>query len=445
MLLLATGVLAACSGGGGGGGAGDGGSPGGGGSVTRSATLAWSDASGPVSGYRVFVSRNGAGYAAASDVSSPRATVSGVSGDRVRVRVAAFDSKGDVGPLSQPSAEILFTDAGVTTASATAAAATTTSSAPARTAVASSSPAPDASKASEEADELPARSSDGATELLWEGASGMSLRGLASGSLQVGVAFERPAGWRIAGHDDFDGDGRDDLLWENGAGELAVTARAALGESAPATPLALLHVLGPDETVIGTGDLDGDGLADLLVQDDASGARSVWLTNPGAAPDVAPLGAAVSALDSLAATGDFDGDGRTDLVWRAPDGTLSIHFMAGALSFGSLALPAGAAPEVLATGDLDADGDDDLVRRDETGAVTALMMGGQEQPAASNLPIDAGAGWQVAGSGDFDGDGAADLVWVSASGMAIGSYAGGSAAYVAIEPGAGWQLVSFAP
>jgi hypothetical protein len=366
----------------------------------------------------------------------------------VRVRVAAFDTKGDVGPLSQPSAEILFTDTGVTTASATTAAATstaTTSSAPARTAVASSSPASDASKTSEEADELPTRGGDGASELLWEAASGMSLRGLASGSLHEGVAFQRPIGWRIAGHDDFDGDGRDDLLWESGAGELAITARAALGESAPATPLAPLGVLGPNEAVIATGDLDGDGLADLVVQDDASGARSVWLSNPGAASDVAPLGAAVSAHDSLAATGDFDGDGRTDLAWRAPDGTLSIHFMAGALSFGSLALPAGAAAEVLATADLDADGDDDLVRRDETGAVTALMMGGREQPAASDLPIDAGAGWQVAGSGDFDGDGAADLVWVSASGMAIGFYAGGSAAYVAIEPGAGWQLVSFAP
>jgi hypothetical protein len=442
MLLLGTSALAACSGGGGGGSGVTDGPSGGGGTVTRFATLGWGAASGPVTGYRVYVSRNGAGYAALRDVSSARTSVGGVEGDRVRVQVAAFDSKGDLGPLSPPSAEIVFTATGVTMGSATTAAAQTqTSSATARTAVASTStPKPDPA-GTQEPGELPARGGDGASELVWEGtapASGMRLTGLASA-----LSFERPSGWRIAGHDDFDGDGRADLLWESGAGELAMSARATLGAGAPAT-LAPLGTLGPDEAVIGTGDLDGDGLADLLVQDDASGSRSVWLSNAGAAPDVAAL-AGVSPADSLAATGDFDGDGRTDLLWRAADGTLAIHFMAGAVSYGTLALAAGAAPEALATGDFDADGDDDLVRRDASGTVGVLLMGGRQQPVGSSAAVDAGAGWQVAGSGDFDGDGAADLVWVSASGALLGFYTGAAAEYVATSPGGGWQLVSFAP
>jgi hypothetical protein len=449
ILVVGTSLLAACSGGGGGSDGGTGGSlPGGGGAATRSATLAWSAASGPVNGYRVYVSRNGGGYAADKDVSTTRATVTGESGDRVRVQVAALDSKGDPGPLSPPSAEIRFTDTGATTAAATTAASTSgTSGTATRTAAVSTSTrkASSDTDGSQEGSELPSRGGDGASELLWEGTAsgaGMRLTGLASGA---GLAFERPTGWRIAGRGDFDGDGRADLLWESGAGELAISTRAALAGSAPATPLAPLGALGPDEVVIATGDLDGDGLADLLVQGDTTGARSVWLLNPGGGADVAVLGAGASPRDHLAATGDFDGDGRTDLLWRAEDGSLSIQFMAGAVAFGSLALPAGAAPEALATGDFDGDGDDDLVRRDAGGTVGVLLMGGRQQPVASSVPVDAGAGWQVAGSGDFDGDGAADLVWVSTAATMLGFHTGAAPEYVPIDPGDGWQLVSFAP
>ena len=448
LLLLGTSALAACSGGGGGGSGATDDVPSGGGG-TRSATLAWAKASGPVTGYRVYVSRNGQSFAAEANVKSPSVTISGVTGERFRLRVAARDSKGDVGPLSPPSIEILFTESGATAAGAgTASAPVAESSAGASGSSRSAVPSASTAKTPEESAELPPRGGDGVSELLWEAiapATGMRLTSLWNGALHTELAFERPSGWRIAGNDDFDGDGRADLLWESGAGELAISTRAALDASAPTTPLSPLHALDPDEIVIATGDLDGDGLADLLVQDDATGSRSVWLMNPDAAPDVAALGADVPPQSSLAATGDFDGDGRTDLLWRAPDGALSIHFMAGAVSYGSLALPADAAPEALATGDFDGDGDDDLVRRDAAGAMSVLLMGERQTPAPWSVAVDAGAGSQVAGAGDFDGDAAADLVWVSASGVLLGFYTGVAAEYVAIAPGDGWQLVSFAP
>lgn len=74
-----------------------------------SATLAWTAASGPVAGYSVYVSRNGASPAGPEQqVTSPRATVSGVLGESLVVWVEAFDASGAPGPVSQSSDSLRF-------------------------------------------------------------------------------------------------------------------------------------------------------------------------------------------------------------------------------------------------------------------------------------------------------------------------------------------------
>jgi len=76
----------------------------------ESAEIAWEPASGPVNAYGVFVSRNAGDFADEPDqlVAQPAATVEGQYGDVLLVRVAAFDSAGNQGPVSATSEPIEF-------------------------------------------------------------------------------------------------------------------------------------------------------------------------------------------------------------------------------------------------------------------------------------------------------------------------------------------------
>lgn len=76
-----------------------------------SATVEWTASIGPVAGYRVYVSVNGqTPQLHSAVVTEPRAHLTGFQsyGTTITVSVAAFDSSGRVGPLSDPSEPITF-------------------------------------------------------------------------------------------------------------------------------------------------------------------------------------------------------------------------------------------------------------------------------------------------------------------------------------------------
>lgn len=75
-----------------------------------SAKLTWAAATGPVAGYGVFVSRNGGPFPASPDqmVTNPEVTLTGVPGDMLAVKVAAFDPAGVRGPDSPVSDSLSF-------------------------------------------------------------------------------------------------------------------------------------------------------------------------------------------------------------------------------------------------------------------------------------------------------------------------------------------------
>jgi FG-GAP-like repeat len=82
------------------------------------------------------------------------------------------------------------------------------------------------------------------------------------------------ADWSIAGIDDFNGDGKSDLLFRNTNGSVAewqmngstVTATATVG-SAPT-----------DWKITGTGDFNGDRKADIQWRND-NGSTAIWQMN----------------------------------------------------------------------------------------------------------------------------------------------------------------------
>jgi len=259
---------------------------------------------------------------------------------------------------------------------------------------------------------------------------------------------------------DYDGDGRDDLLW-TGTNN-ATRLWRNLGDWRFQDETSLLGLSPAADYSLGTwGDLDGDGDADLILGGDA-GTPTRLLLNDGAAgfKDATAL---LPNTDLLAKTAsinlaDFDGDGRIDIyeaVQNAPDRLLLNRGEEGFVDETAVRAPGdqGVSMGAIAS-DIDADGDLDLyltydalgpnryLRNDGTGHFT-------EAAAISGLTYRGyGMGIDV---GDLDRDGQLDLYVTNLYENAFFSSAASMFAdYVEIAPdvalhdrGMGWGTVLF--
>ena len=197
----------------------------------------------------------------------------------------------------------------------------------------------------------------------------------------------------------------------------ATIARLASSfETQPALDLVDVGDLGADDVIRASGDFDGDGAAELLVQDGASGALSVWSLVAGAEPAVADLGLAPAAGQDVAGGRDYDGDGDDDLLIQGVDGSLTVWLMTAGRVDAVAPVSAPAGGEVLASGDFDGDRVADVARRGASGNVELLLLGaGLDAPVRVAAADDASA-LELIGAGDYDGDGRADLLWMAPGG-----------------------------
>jgi hypothetical protein len=250
---------------------------------------------------------------------------------------------------------------------------------------------------------------------------------------------------------DFNGDHKSDVLWRHSGGSVSIwqmnggTVSSSLVVGSANTSW---QIVGTASPASGTGDIDGDGNADIFWVHPGAGnipsSYAVWELNGGTIKSQSGLGE-VDAAWKIAAIGDFDGDGRADIVWRHTNGTVAIWEMSGFTLRSSISL--GAVPtdwQIAGIGDFDGDGRADLLWVNTNGSVAIWEMSGLTVKATFNvgtLP----AGWSIAGVGDFDGDGKADiLLRHSAGGVAIWEMNGGTIkaplGVGAADPA--WQIVS---
>ncbi|MET4731260.1 hypothetical protein ABIE09_005085 [Lysobacter enzymogenes] len=162
--------------------------------------------------------------------------------------------------------------------------------------------------------------------------------------------------------------------------------------------------------LVASGDIDGDGVDDLLWRDDANTVVAAWAMShvevrAGKAYHLPPSW-------RIAGSGDFDGDGRLDLIWtdgrkmKLWSGRKNLSFAESAMS----GYPVGW--ELAGTGDVDGDGRADLFwRRADLNAFVVWYMDGGRRTGGDSYTVD--ASWRVLDSGDFDGDGKTDLVWTN--------------------------------
>jgi len=268
---------------------------------------------------------------------------------------------------------------------------------------------------------------DGRSDILWRSDSGALSDWLANANGGFagndGNAYGTvPTSWKMAGAGDFNGDGRSDILWRNSDGSLSDWLANSNGGFAANDGNAFTKVA-TSWHVVSTGDFNGDGREDLLWRSD-SGALSDWLANAngGFASNDANAYTTVSTSWKVAGTGDFNGDGREDILWRSDGGALSDWLANANGGFASNDANAyTTAPtswKVAGTGDFNGDGREDILWRSDSGALSdwlANANGGftsNDANAYATVPTS----WHIAGTGDYNGDGREDILWRSDSG-----------------------------
>lgn len=134
--------------------------------------------------------------------------------------------------------------------------------------------------------------------------------------------------WKIRGVADVDGDGKADIIWQHDAGWLAVwlmngyTATATLALSVP-------RITDPNWVIAGAGDVNSDGKADLVWQNQANGMLGIWLMNGATVIDQRSLSTFTPDLNwKIHGVGDVSGDGVADLLWQnEATGALGVWYL----------------------------------------------------------------------------------------------------------------------
>jgi len=163
---------------------------------------------------------------------------------------------------------------------------------------------------------------------------------------------------------------------------------------------------------VGREDYDGDGRADLLMRHIETGQWHVYLLDGNTIKSDGMLNMSRSLNWQVQANGDYDGDGKGDVLIRNVTGRWYIYFLDGLNIKGNARLSLPEEPEVqfAASGDYDGDGRSDLLTRQESGGWEMFLMDGGTIRSSGSVPLKKSLDWTVASSGDFNGDETDDLL-----------------------------------
>jgi len=287
---------------------------------------------------------------------------------------------------------------------------------------------------------------DGQDDMLWRNINtngfGVSLisRGRCMGWLSMQTVSH--AKWEIGGVGDFNNDGHDDILWRNrNTGRLG----AWLMDGSEYTGWLDMQAVSQDDwSPGGVGDFNGDGHADILWRNRHTGSigarlmvggqRIGWLDIGTASYDQWGLGDFGDM--ALGGAGDFDGDGCADVLWRnRATGQTGVSLLQDGQYAGWLGMETTsyAKWELLGPGDFNGDGDVDVLwRKRGTGVLGAWLMDAGLYAGWLDMATipqgdwalgaigGAGSDLELGGVGDFDGNGHADILWRNRNSGAVG-------------------------
>ena len=226
--------------------------------------------------------------------------------------------------------------------------------------------------------------------------------------------------WKVVGIGDFDGDGKADVLWRNSStGENYLYFMD--GTTIKPTEGHLRTVADQNWQVAGVGDFNGDGKADILWRNQLTGENYIYLMNGlSIQPSEGYLRTVADPSWQIVGVADFDGDGKSDILWRNSSSGQNYLYAMDRIAIrpteGYIRTVADQHWEVKGVGDFDGDGRADILWRNSVSGENYLYpMNGTTILAEGYLRSVADLAWQIAAVGDYNGDGRADILWRNSS------------------------------
>ncbi|WP_348787583.1 FG-GAP-like repeat-containing protein [Leifsonia sp. NPDC080035] len=259
---------------------------------------------------------------------------------------------------------------------------------------------------------------DGKPDVLTTGTDGsLYLHPGTRTSTVFGASVKIGSNWtvysRVVATGDFNGDKKPDFLGIRPDGTLwfyAGTGKVGSGDEGYAKAVQIGHGWNVYSSIVGVGDLNGDGKNDLVaVRPDGvamfyAGTGIADATHEGYKPAV-QLGTGWNGGADLIGPKDFSGDGKADLITRTPDGTVTLKLgtgtVNGAKTFSRNALIGrgwSIFSSVAGVGDLDGDGKNDLVAVRPDGTVyfySGTGDAGAVTTGYAKAAVAIGRGWDI--------------------------------------------------
>src|SRR4249919_667262 len=254
---------------------------------------------------------------------------------------------------------------------------------------------------------------DGRSDILWRNVStgaNAYWRGANSTQVQNLVGVTNLA-WKLVAEGDFDGDGNDDIVWRN----MSTGDNTIWRSGNNATQIAMLRVSAQTWQIVGAGDFDKDGKDDLLWRNSTTGQNQIWRS-----ANAATVTAVATVPDQrwkVAGVADFDGDGKADILWRnTATGQDQIWKSGLSTTLQPVSGVTNVAWKVAGVGDFNGDGKADVFWRN-TSTGEDVIWTNANVATQRTLPTVTSQAWKVVAVGDYDGDGKADLLWRYGTGM----------------------------
>lgn len=227
--------------------------------------------------------------------------------------------------------------------------------------------------------------------------------------------------WKVIGAGDFNLDGSADVLWANPV-KSAMAVWLMRGTHLLLPGPAIPGPLGAGWSALTPADFNFDGLADVPWSNAGTSTMETWLLAgphlllPG--PEIpGPVGEGWSAVTAA----DFNLDGFADMLWyNAGTNRMAVWLMAGTrlLQAGpELPAPPGPGWIVSTAADFNYDGMADVLFNNPTSnEMSVWLMSGTELLAPGPvIPGPSGAGWSAVTAADFNLDGMADVIWTNSA------------------------------
>jgi len=255
------------------------------------------------------------------------------------------------------------------------------------------------------------------SDILWQNSNGALSTWKVTGDIdgrqvtQGAFNFGLDPSWKAIETFDFSGDGRSDILFRHDDGRVAAWSATSF-EGFNSNTYYRADAVPTSWRIAGAGDLNGDGKDDLIWQN-ADGQLSGWQSTGSAFQEAAYTRAAVATNWKVVGTGDFNGDGFSDLLWRSMDGGVSTWLNDSNHGFDEGSFYAANIPtswHIVGAADFDGDAKDDLLWQNDDGRISVWHSNGSAFDQNAYSTIVAG-NWRVAATGDYNGDGRADLIW----------------------------------